>query len=999
MNKKRFCKFKINITWQVILLALWIITPTAKAASRQSFQQEVNYSIQVTLNDKSHELSAFEAIEYINYSTDTLQFLYFHLWPNAYSGNNTALAEQLFRIGGKKKLFIDPNLKGGIDSLDFKVNDRQVDWNLLNGQADICRILLNEPLLPDDTIRITTPFRIKIPKGVTSRLGHIGESYQITQWYPKPAVYDMDGWHPMPYLDQGEFYSEYGNYDVSITLPSNYIVGATGDLQNEDEIKKLTLLAADTLWKNDPDIQKASFPPSSEQMKTLQYRESNIHDFAWFADKRFHVLKGKVILPESGREVTTWAMFTDQQAALWQYAIHHENDAISYFSQLISDYPYNNFTAVQSALMAGVGMEYPGITVIGLANDAYSLNEVITHEIAHTWFYSALGSNERRYPYMDEGITSAYTARYMNERYPGKKLWEVYLKNKKQARFFHVEQMPVQRMQELEWLMSARTNLEQPINLPAPDYSTINYGIILYDKAATGFNYLREYLGDSVFDSAIQNYYHDWKFRHPQPNDLQNAFELHTSKDLKWFFNDFLGTTKRLDYKIVRLEKQSILVKNKGELVSPLLIAGMSKDSIAFEQWEDGFKGQKWIELPKGNYSQIKIDPKHVMPELFRLNNNIKTNKLFPRADPWNAQILFTFDDPDKRTLMYIPAINWNKENSFMAGMILHNGFLISKHFEYLITPFYSFNDSRLAGFGRIAWNITPFEHFIRMATLSLEATKFGAPGDQDYHKIKTGLDLYFRKKDMNNPYQHKVMGYFTTVSDLLQIELLQKARMNSYLQLGYQLEKNALINPFNILASLEANRLTQKSSLEINYRYSYYGKKQGLDIRLFAGTMLKNTSEAALYSFAPGGRSGREMYLFEGTYPNRFGNSSTSFWSRQMTLSEGGLVSPVNKHLGYSKWLVSATFTSNLPGKMGRIAIKPFVNLLLNDHGVDENIPSFFWETGLKTGVWNLFEIYVPLLVSPNIESISGSLKERIRFIFQLNSFNQIRLRQGTLN
>lgn len=997
MIAKKFCILNTRILKGIIVLILWIITPLTEASSSPYFQQEVNYTIHVSLDDKRHELRAFERIVYINHSPDTLHYLYFHLWPNAYSNNNTALANQLLRMRGKEQLFNDPDLKGSIDSLDFRVNEKPVEWSLLVDQPDICHILLNDPLVPGDTIRITTPFHIKLPKGVTSRLGHIGESYQISQWYPKPAVYDRDGWHPMPYLDQGEFYSEFGTYDVSITLPSNYIVGSTGNLQNEEEIHKLTILSTDTLPVNSLKTQGMPFPPSSPEMKTLRYKEKNIHDFAWFADKRFHVRKGKVTLPGSGREITTWAMFTDLQAELWQNAISYINQSISYFSHHIGDYPYNSFTAVQSALNAGAGMEYPALTVIGLADDAWSLDEVLAHEIAHNWFYSTLGSNERRYPYMDEGMTSAYTARYMNERYPGKKLWEVYLKNRKQARFFNVDDMPVQRMQELEWLLSSRTNLEQPINLAAPDYSLMNYGIILYNKAATGFDYLREYLGDSVFDSAMQDYYQKWKFRHPQPADLQKVFESNTSKNLDWFFNDFTGTTKRLDYKIVRLKNQKVLVKNKRELSSPLVIAGMRGDSIQFEQWHDGFKGQNWIELPEGNYSEIRIDPRHVTPELFRLNNNIHTRKLFPRADPLKAQLFFTFDDPDKRTLMYIPAINWNKENGFMAGMILHNGFLISKPVEYLIMPFYSFNNSRLAGFGRIAWNITPFDHFIRMATLSLETTKFGAPGNQDYHKVKTGIDLYFRKDNLNNPFRHQLMGYYIAASDLFQIENFQKTSINSYVQLGYQLEKNALINPLYLMASYEINKSYQKSSVEFKYRYSFYGKKQGFDLRFFAGAMLRNTSQVPFYSFAPGGRSGRELYLFQGTYPNRFAGPSSSFWSRQMTLSEGGLVTPVTNHLGYSKWMVSLTLTSNLPGKASWIPIKPFVNLLLNDHRADaKSIPTFYWETGLKTGIWNTFEIFVPLLVSPNLESLSGSFKDRIRFIFQLDSFNQLKLRQG---
>ena len=132
----------------------------------------------------------------------------------------------------------------------------------------------------------------------------------------------------MPYLDQGEFYSEFGSFDVSITLPANYVVGATGNLQNEEEKKWLNNLTADTAWMRIPAYLREGFPASSKQMKTLQYTENNIHDFAWFADKRFHVLKGSVSLPESGRLVTTWAMFTDFDSHLWRKSISYINSAI-----------------------------------------------------------------------------------------------------------------------------------------------------------------------------------------------------------------------------------------------------------------------------------------------------------------------------------------------------------------------------------------------------------------------------------------------------------------------------------------------------------------------------------------------------------------------------------------------------------------------------------------------------------------------------------------------
>jgi hypothetical protein len=998
-------------TIRKFLIIVVIITGTYfKGLSQEYFQQEVNYNIHVTLNDKLHELNASETIEYLNNSPDTLHFLYFHLWPNGYSNNNTELAKQLFFLNGKQKLFNDPELRGYIDSLDFKVDDQQVQWNLLPDQCDICKITLNKPLKPGDAIKIATPFHVKIPKGVTSRLGHIEDSYQISQWYPKPAVYDKNGWHQMSYQDQGEFYSEYGRFDVSVTLPANYIVGATGNLQNENEREMLEKLAADTTWIANLGSEKAEFPSSSEQIKTLRYTENKIHDFAWFADKRFHVLKGKVTLPESGREVTTWVMFTNQQAKFWKDAIPYVNSSIACFSKWNGDYPYNNFTAVQSALNAGSGMEYPGITVIGIVQDGFYLDEVIAHEIGHSWFYSALGSDERRYPFMDEGITTANELRYMDERFPHKKLWEVFIKNIKLAKFFHVDKMPIKLMGELGWLSQARDNLEQPIDLQASDFTSLNYSLIVYYKTGMGFNYLRAYLGDSLYDAAMHEYYWQWKFKHPQPEDLHKLFESFTGKDLSWFFNDFIRTTKRMDYKVLRLENQKLLVKNNGELVSPLVISGMIGDSVCFSKWVDGFEGQKWIDLPHVDLTglEIKIDPGHLTPELYRLNNNIrKTPKspkgdfktgIFPKADPLKLQLYFTLEDPEKRYLMFLPAFNWTRENGFMLGVALHNGFLTPKPFEYFVMPFYTFGTPGVAGYGKIAYNITPYDIFIRKAVISLEGTQFGAPGNQNYHNLKAGLDIYFRDKNMNNQLVQKIFGKYIAASDLYQIESRayagEKAQMLSYLQFGYRLEKNGYLNPFSLTASFESGDSYLKSSLEFNYRLSYTGKKNGLDIRMFAGTMLKNNTNVPFYAFSASGRSGREQYLYQGTYPERFTVYPTSFWSRQMTLSEGGLVSPVNDLLGYSRRLVSLSLTSTLPGKLSRIPFKPFVNILLNDHGTGTgNDSPLFYEAGFKAGIWNLFEIYFPLVVSNNIQSINGSVSDRIRFVFSLDSFTQVRI------
>ncbi len=256
-------------------------------AQTNYWQQQVNYKINVSLNDQNHSLKGWEELEYTNNSPDQLNYIWFHLWENAYKNDSTAFSKQLLRDEkgtDRLKNFKD---RGFIDSLNFTVDGIKATLEYDPQNIDIAKLILPKPLQPGGTIKIQTPFYVDIPQYI-SRSGHDGQSYMICQWYPKPAVYDRKGWHQFPYLDQGEFYSEYGNFDVSITLPSQYIVGATGVLQNADELKQYkTIGAANVASASETNSTKYIAPSSAT--KTLNYKGENILDFAWFADKDFVV--------------------------------------------------------------------------------------------------------------------------------------------------------------------------------------------------------------------------------------------------------------------------------------------------------------------------------------------------------------------------------------------------------------------------------------------------------------------------------------------------------------------------------------------------------------------------------------------------------------------------------------------------------------------------------------------------------------------------------------
>ena len=485
------------------------------------WQQQVNYTIDVSLNDKDNSLDGFESIEYINNSPDTLKFIWFHLWPNAYKNDKTAFSDQLLENGNTKFYFSDREQKGYINRLDFKVNNITAQLEDHPQHIDIAKLILPVPLPPGQKVNITTPFHVKLPYNY-SRSGYDGQSYQITQWYPKPAVYDSKGWHPMPYLDQGEFYSEFGSFNVSISVPQNYVVAATGELQNDDE-KQWLKTRANFLWEPIKHKEKIKgggyktsvqlFPESSKQSKTLQFKQNNIHDFAWFADKRF-IVNHDTCLLTSGKIIDVFSYYTPAEKEKWHNTVQFSKHAIHYYSDLVGEYPYSIVSVVQGPASFGGGMEYPTITVISPGEDLKTLDNTIAHEIGHNWFYGILAANERDHPWMDEGINTFYDEKYYVSKYG-----------------------PKSQLERILFETKAITKTDQPITTTSEKFSAANYELEAYYKMGEWMRYLKSVLGTETFNKAMQEYYRRWQFKHPLPEDFKKVIIESSGKNVDSIFS------------------------------------------------------------------------------------------------------------------------------------------------------------------------------------------------------------------------------------------------------------------------------------------------------------------------------------------------------------------------------------------------------------------------------------------------------------------------------
>ncbi len=1077
----------------ITALGMVFLMKSAIAQTKGSWQQEVNYTIKVTLDDQLHMLRGSEEVVYTNNSPATLNSLYIHLWPNAYKDKNTALAKQLM-MSGKDYLFRnDPEYQGFIDSLDFKADGTSVKLTYDAKHIDIAVLTLNKPLAPGEKVVITTPFRVKLPSGEVSRMGHIGQTYQITQWYPKPAVYDEKGWHPMPYLNQGEFYSEYGSFDVSITLPEDYTVGSTGDLQTEREIKRLNLLAeyngvtslkpnqssgvaggkpepsteeksepvypfqenldkelipagmyraadipirrSELDWSkidkfyanNNPDGNRDSWVEKAKVMKTIRYTQSRVHDFAWFADKTFLVLKGQVVLPRSGRTVTTWAMYTKGSEELWKpHALEYLHDGILKYSQWNGDYPYNQVTAVDGTISAGGGMEYPNVTVIGGVSNKEALEVVIVHEVGHNWFYGILGSNERDFGWMDEGLNTLNEMRYVASKYPtntrlsdmvkglAKKLGMMGLSHKDEG--------------DLMYRCMASFGVDQPIQTLSTDFSSANYGGVMYQKTGLVFHYLKAYLGDSMFDVCMQAYFERWKFRHPQPEDFRAVMEAVSKQDLGWLFDDLIDSRKVADFKLVGVKKSGagmdVKVRNVGSVNGPIGVQSIRNGKVWESVWmsPEELKKAGGVEKLSTFTDTVMIDADRNIPEVNR-NNNMWTKG--GREFKWKFG---TGNDlPNERNHYWLPAVGWNQYDRMMLGLVLHNTSLPAPKLRYSLVPMYSFGRKNLSGLGDISYNPLGGK---RSKSLRIGVSAMTFQYDEAFTDTAFTISLRHPSFSVIKPYVIMELGNskrrngfsnFIEVTGVLGIQKMgwfDRTENLGCLRFSYFGKKRGPISAFEYKASFESvsrgkvypgqggfhigGETTGRIQAEAKYTWNYIATKKKLrsiELRGYWGTVFvlddlrhfnivdRYAHDENMYLMLSGASGQQDVFYDEyfrgrSSAPTNGNNSLHGQYNyttngQQRMNNMGGMGTAT--FMGSNRSLTAINFSMSLPKLPSMIRIFADYSMMPTARNLSPEqleLPTKFFDAGLmiRTG---FLQVSVPLFMNNDLLKTLGGIEE----------------------
>jgi hypothetical protein len=613
-----------------VLLNLFVLNvATHMYCQPDRWQQMVDYKMEIDFDYRKNQFEGKQILKYTNNSPDTLDRVFYHLYFNAFQPGSVmdvrsrTIADPDRRVGHRISLLKKAE-QGYQEIKSLKMNGKNVDYKTV---GTILEVNLREPIMPKSTVTFEMEFHAQVPLQIrrTGRFNTEGIEYSMAQWYPKMCNYDYQGWHANPYVGR-EFYGIWGDFDVKITIDSQYMVAATGILQNKDKIGK----------------GYSSKPVKLTSKKiTWHFKAEKVHDFVWAADPDYvHTTH----LAQDGTLLRFFYQPGEKTTENWEKLPAIMDECLQFLNRTYGIYPYPEYAFIQGG---DGGMEYPMATLITGERPLVSLVGVSVHELIHSWYQGVLASNEALYHWMDEGFTSFAQEEAMN-----------YLRMKKLIPGTAVDNPQLQSVKG--YINFALSGKEEPLIIHADHFITNTaYGMASYTKGQVFLEQLRYIIGKDAFDKTMLRYYNDWKFRHPNANDFIRVAEKVSGLELDWFKEYFVHTTHTIDYSVEEMYGKTIVLKRNGIMPMPLDIVVTDNDgkeyryNVPLDLMRGAKKGDRFfnnfsvrepwpwthpeyrleVDIDARNIKLVKIDPSQRLADVNRADNH------YPRVElPGDAE-------------------------------------------------------------------------------------------------------------------------------------------------------------------------------------------------------------------------------------------------------------------------------------------------------------------------------------------------------------------------
>ena len=549
-----------------LLLLCLLTSMMAKSQNNCYWQQRVSYKMNIDFDVNKHQFVGNQQLTYYNNSDDTLKKVFFHLYFNAFQPESM--------MDKRSRTINDPDRR--VESRISKLNKKEIGYHHIKDLSQEGRTInfkvegtvleadLNVPILPNTSTIFDMLFESQVPVQIrrSGRNNAEGVSYSMSQWYPKMAEYDKRGWHAHPYVGR-EFYAPWGDFEINISINNSYMVAATGTLQNSNEIGYG--YETETIEKKKKKGKKLNW----------HFKAENVHDFVWTADPDY--VHNQTQVP-NGPTLHFFYQENDQTKA-WEQLPDYTVKAFQFIEKNYGKYPYDHYSIIQGG---DGGMEYPMATLITGHRNLKSLVGVTVHEVLHTWYQGLLATNESYFAWMDEGFTT-------------------YASSETMAHLFKSSENN-QRQNYEAYFSLAQSETEEPLSTHADHFLTNRaYGLGSYYKGAVALAQMNYLVGKETSKRALEKYYYEWRFKHPDANDFIRVFEKESGLELDWYLDYWINTTHTIDYAIEQVEEKKdktvVTLQKIGQMPMPIDLTVTTKNGV-----------KTWYYIPLGIMRGEKIN-------------------------------------------------------------------------------------------------------------------------------------------------------------------------------------------------------------------------------------------------------------------------------------------------------------------------------------------------------------------------------------------------------
>lgn len=903
-----------------------------------SLAQNNSIAIKAIFNPEKDELQIQQEIVFHNQSDSIFTHIYLHNWGNSFSSRKTPLSKRLIKDFKKELYFAKPEEIGFTTIKNLTVDFENVVFNEAPKQADIIDIQLNTPLKPSEKRIITITYSLKIPDAKFTNYGKTKTGYHLRFWYLTPAIFQNE-WKLMSNLNTDDLFENTTDFTIEIQVPKPFVLESNlYQYETKNEHKTDYYLVG----KNKTNV-------ILSLNKTAQLKTYQVNDVAIYTD----------ILNDKIEDTKCVDILSRELLFIEKYLGKYPHKEI-YIDKITQDKnPIVGLSQLPSFIRPFSEEFKWDITLFKALSIAYLENRMFLNLREEYWLM--------------DGIQNYLIIEYIETYYPEMKLlgkisekW--YLKN------FNISKLKFNEKYPLIYQFVSRQFLDQALDTPVDSLSNFNRKIANKYKAGLAINYLKNYLGDSILNSSIKELYQEKSTKLISTADFKEIITKKTTKNLDWFFEDFIKTNKKIDYTIddVFVEKDSlkVTIRNKRNITTPVLLYGLNDKEIIFKKWFTNIDDTTTVNIPNQNINKVALNYENTYPELNTLDNwKSLEKKIFNK--PLKFNLIKDIDDPYYNQLFYQPNISYNFYNGIILGVRLHNKPLIKRNLEASIAPAYATNSGTVIGQFSVLLNQYFEETSIYRIRYGIAGLTLDYAPNLSYKSLMPFVNMEFKRKDLRDATSEILSARMVHIDKEVSPNTIKTDQDNyNVLSINYSFINPDIIKEFRYNFSAEIAQNFSKIAADIRFRSLTTSDTQ-LDFRLFVGTFLSNKTTGDYFSF---GLDRANDYLFQLNY---FGRSEDSgIFSQQFIIAEGGFKSVLPTRFANQ---FMASFNSSF-GLWKWVEFYNDVAFLKS-----RNSPVYFaYNNGIRLNfVHQILEVYFPLYSNNGWEISQGNYQEKIRFTF----------------